>query len=59
MHPLVLQVDLSGHPEIERFEFLRQMMRDLVGILHPTKFGRPLVLHAQQTRYCFVSWTSQ
>jgi len=59
MHPLVLEVDLSGHPEIERFDLLRQMMRDLVGILHLTKFGRPLMLHAQQTRYCFVSWTSQ
>ncbi len=54
VHPLVVQVDLSGHPETGRFDLLRQTMCDLGGILHPMKFGRPLVLHAQQTRYCFV-----
>ena len=54
VHPLVVQVDLSGHPETARFDLLRQVMCDLGGILHPLKFGRPLVLHAQQTRYCFV-----
>ncbi len=54
VHPLVVQVDLSGHPETARFDLLRQVMCDLGGILHPMKFGKPLVLHAQQTRYCFV-----
>ena len=54
VHPLVVQVDLSGHPETARFDLLRQTMCDLGGILHPMKFGKPLVLHAQQTRYCFV-----
>ncbi len=54
VHPLVVQVDLSGHPETGRFDLLRQVMTDLGGILHPMKFGRPLVLHAQQTRYCFT-----
>ena len=54
VHPLVVQVDLSGHPETGRFDLLRQIMRDLGGILHPMKFGKPFVLHAQQTRSCFV-----
>ena len=54
VHPLVVQVDLSGHPETARFDLLRQVMCDLGGILHPMKFGKPLVLHAQQTRYCFT-----
>ena len=54
VHPLVVQVDLSGHQESGRFDLLRQVMCDLGGILHPMKFGKPLVLHAQQTRYCFV-----
>ena len=54
VHPLVVQVDLSGHSETGRFDLLRQIMCDLGGILHPMKFGKPLVLHAQQTRYCFV-----
>jgi hypothetical protein len=54
VHPLVVQIDLSGHPETGRFDLQRQMMCDLGGILHPMKFGKPLVLHAQQTKYCFV-----
>ncbi len=54
VHPLVVQVDLSGHSETGRFDLLRQIMCDLGGILHPMKFGKPLVLHAQQNRYCFT-----
>ena len=54
VHLLVVQVDLSGHPETGRFDLMRQVMCDLGGILHPMKFGKPLVLHAQQTRYCFT-----
>ena len=54
VHPLVVQVDLFGHSETGRFDLLRQVMCDLGGILHPMKLGKPLVLHAQQTRYCFT-----
>ena len=54
VHPLVMQIDLSCHPEAARFDLLRQIMCDLGGILQPMKFGKPLVLHARQTRYCFV-----
>ena len=54
VHPLVVQVDLSRHPEPSRFDLLYMMMENLGGILNPIQFGKPLVLHAQQTRYCFV-----
>ena len=54
MHPLVVHVNLSGQRETGRFDLLRQMIFDLVVILEPIKFGRPLVLHAQQSRFCFV-----
>ena len=54
MHPLVVQVDLSRQPEPNRFDLLRTLMAKLGGILNLKRFGKPLVLHAQQTRYCFV-----
>ena len=54
VHPLVVQVDLSHHFEPSRFDILRTLMANVGGILNPRKFGKPLVLHAQQTRYCFV-----
>ena len=54
VHPLVVEVDLSGHPKSARFELLEEMVCDLGGILHPIKFGKPLVLRAQHTRFCFV-----
>ena len=54
VHPLVVQVDLSRHPEPSRFDLLHMLMENLGGILNPIQFGKPLVLHAQQTRYCFV-----
>ena len=54
VHPLVVRVDPSRHPEPSRFDLLYMMMENLGAILDPIQFRKPLVLHAQQTRYCFV-----
>ncbi|CAK0774609.1 hypothetical protein CVIRNUC_004185 [Coccomyxa viridis] len=52
VHPPVVEVDLSRHPESNRFDLLRRLMRQVKRMLLPVEVDPPQVLHAQQTQQC-------
>ena len=54
VHPLVVQVDLSRHPEPETLDLLRRLMRQVNMVVLPRPVEPLQVLHAQQARYCFL-----